>query len=231
MGKTGSFSIIVRRHQLSRSQRIRTLTAAALLIILCPPFASSAESAIGAITALRGSAVIKRPGAGDPFPASVGTAVLVGDVVETRSDSAVQLSLTDESFMNVAAGSAVRVNQYSFDQMSNRRTTIIRVLEGRVRFVVFRLRSGDSSFRVEADKALMTAGGLADFVVMCAQGQAVIAVLGSSLNVRNALPYVIGNVNVGVNQRTIVKEKSPPTVPEVISPMERKEYLKELKKI
>jgi hypothetical protein len=207
------------------------LAAASLLIILCPPFASSAEPAIGTVTALRGSALIKRPGAGDPFPAVVGTAFLAGDVIEARSDSAVQVSLTDESFMNVAAGSAIRVNQYSFDPTSNRRTTIIRVLEGRVRFVVFRLRSDGSSFRVEADKALVTAGGLADFLVIASLGQAEIAVLASSLNVRNSLPYVVGNVNVGVNQRTIVKEKSPPTVPETITPKERKEYLKDLRQI
>jgi hypothetical protein len=67
--------------------------------------------------------------------------------------------------------------------------------------------------------------------VIAVPGQVEIAVLGSSLNVRNSLPYVIGNVNVGLNQRTMVKEKSPPTVPEIITPKERKEYLQDLKQI
>jgi ferric-dicitrate binding protein FerR (iron transport regulator) len=139
------------------------------------------------------------------------------------------MTLTDDSFMNLGPGSAVRVNQYSFDPVSNRRTTIIRVLEGKVRFVVFRIRRGDSSFRVEADKALVLAGGLADFVVTTSPGQAEVAALESSLNVRNTLPYVIGNVNIGMNQRTVVKEKVPPTAPVVITPQERKNWLKDLK--
>lgn len=204
---------------------------ALLLNILCSSIVLSAEPAVGTVTALRGTAAIKRPGTGDPLPVRVGMDFRVGDVVEARSDSAVQLSLTDESFMNVAAGSSVRVNQYSFDPAVNRRTTVIRVLAGRVRFVVFRLRRDGSSFRVESDNALVTVGGLADFIVRAEPGRSEVAVFESSLSVRNALAYVIGSVNVGVNQRTIVREKLPPAMPEIITSKERKELLKGLKSI
>jgi hypothetical protein len=84
---------------------------------------------------------------------------------------------------------------------------------------------------VEAGNALGTAGGLADFIVAVSTGQAEFTVLDHGLSVRNSLPYVIGDVRVGVNQRTVVKEKAPPTVSEVITPQERKKYLKDLKQI
>jgi hypothetical protein len=230
-GTTGSFRIALNKSLTSCFHVTRTIAIAALLSIVCPPVVPSVEPAIGTVTALRGTAFIKRPGAGDPLPARVGMSFLVGDLVETRSGSMARLSLTDESFMNLAAGSAVRVNQYSFDPAENRRTTIIRVLDGKVRFVVFRLRTGGSSFRVEAGNALGTAGGRADFIVAVSTGQAEFTVMDHGLSVRNSLPYIIGDVRVGVNQRTVVKEKAPPTVSEVITPQERKEYLKDLKQI
>lgn len=210
---------------------IGTIAVTTLLFLPYPPIVLSAEPEIGSITASRGNVVLKRPGAERSVTIKVGMAFKVGDVVETGASSAVQMTLTDDSFVNMGPGSAVRVNQYSFDPASNRRTTIIRVLEGKVRFVVFRIRRGDSYFRVEADKALVTSGGLADFVVTASPGQAEVAVLESSLNVRNTLPYVIGNVNIGVNQKTVVKEKAPPTVPVVITPQERKKLLKDLRQI
>ena len=131
--------------------------------------------------------------------------------------------------MNLGPGSAVRVNQYSFDEASGRRTTIVRVIEGKTRFVVYKLRSPGSSFRIDTGNALIVPGGFADLVVLTSPGRTDVAVLDHGLNVRNSLPYVIGNVNVGVNQLTVVKEKEPPSMPVVISPQERKEWLKDVK--
>lgn len=202
-----------------------------LLTFAFPPVVLSAEPSIGTVTALRGTVVIHRPGAGAPLAAKEGTPFLVGDVVKTDSGSAAQLSLTDESFMNMAAGASVRVNQYSFDPAADRRTTIIRVLEGKVRFIVFRPRRAGSSFRVDAGSAMVTAGSLADFVAVAGRGHAEISVLEQALSVKNSLSYVVGTVSVGGNQRTVVREKQPPSMPEVISPQERKELLKDVKNI
>lgn len=139
------------------------------------------------------------------------------------------MTLTDDSFMNLGPGSSVRVNQYSFEPATDRRTTIIRVIEGKTRFVIYTPRSRGSSFRVEAGNALVTTGGLADYVVLVSPGRTEVAVLSSSITVRNSLTYVIGSVNIGVSQGTVVKEKASPTAPKVITRQERKEWLKDLK--
>jgi hypothetical protein len=173
--------------------------------------------------------MLKRPGAGNHLAVREGTAFKVGDVIETGGASAAQLTLADESFMNMGPGSAVRVSQFSFDPVTDRRTTIIRLIEGRTRFIVYKLRSPGSSFRVEAGNALVTTGGLADFLVLTSLGQAELIVLDRGLKVKNSLPYVVGEVRVEVNQRTIVQEKSPPMVPVIITPQERKNWLKDLK--
>ena len=141
------------------------------------------------------------------------------------------MTLTDDSFMNLGPGSAVRVNQYSLDTTKDRRTTVIRVIQGKTRIVIYKLRSQGSSFRVETGNALVTTGGFADLVVLATPGRTEVAALDQAIVVRNSLPYVIGEVRVGVNQRTVIQDKTSPTAPEVITPQERKILLKDLMQI
>lgn len=224
------FRTVGKTQKTRRNRSSLSIAAAVLLTFICPPVVQSAEPDIGTLTALRGMAVIKRPGAGSPLQAAKGMPVRVADIVEAGPGSAAQVSLSDESFMNLAPGASVRVNQYSFDALRDRRTAIVRVLNGKVRFVIFRPRKA-GSFRVEAGNALVTAGGLGDLVIEVSPGRAEIAVLEHGLSVMNSLSYVVGNVNLGANQRTLVKDKEPPAVPKVITTEERKELLKDVKKI
>jgi hypothetical protein len=133
--------------------------------------------------------------------------------------------------MNMAPGASVRVNQYSFDLAKNRRAAIVKVLSGKVRCIIFKVRSADSLFRIETDTALVTADMLADFVVVSLQGMTEIAALDQGVSVRSNLPYVVGDVRVAVNQKTSVMGKATPSAPVLLSPQERKELLKDVKKI
>lgn len=208
---------------------IGTIAVSVLVSLPFPPIVLSAEQEIGSITSARGTVVLKRPGAGSSIAVKEGLAFRVGDVIETDVRSTAQLTLTDDSFMNLGPGSAVRVNQYSFDPATDRRATVIRVIKGKSRFVVYKLRSPGSLFRVETDTALVIIGGLADLVVLSAPGRTEVAVLDRGLVVKNSLPYVVGDVRVGVNQRTVIQEKTPPKAPVVVTQQERKILLKDLK--
>jgi len=208
---------------------IGTIAVTVLVVLPFPPKPLSAEPEIGSITAARGTVVVKRPGSEGSLAVSVGTAFKVGDVIETDASSTAQMTLTDDSFMNLGPGSAVRVNQYSFDPKSDRRTAVIRLLKGKARIVIYRIRSRESFFRVDTGRALAIAEGFADFVVMENQDQAELAVLESSLSVRSSFDYIVGEIRLGVNQRSFVKEKAPPSSPAVITPQDRKNYLKDLK--
>lgn len=215
----------------SVSLGIGPLVAASLLFLSLLPPAFSGEQVIGTVTALRGTVLIKRPGRGSPLSAREGTPIQIADVVEAGAGSAAQVAFSDESFVNMAPGASIRLNQYSFDEAKNRRTMIIKVLEGKVRCIVFRIRTVDSSFRVVTETALVTADLLADFVAIASHQQTEIAVLDHGLSVKNSLPYVVGDMRVGVNQRTVVREKARPAMPAGISSRERKEILKDVTKI
>ena len=208
---------------------IGSIAVTVLVVLHYPPIVLSAESNIGSITVARGSVVLKRPGVENYVSVSKGMPFKVGDVIETYNSSAAQMTLTDDSFITLGPGAAVRVNQYSLDPSTDRRTTIIRVIKGKTRFVIYKLRSPGSSFLITAGNSIITLGDFANIVVLASPDRTEVAVLDQGLTVKNSLPYVIGNVIVGVNQKTIIQEQSPPTIPVVINAKERKEWLKDVK--
>ena len=184
----------------------------------------AAGQTIGTITVVHGTVTIKRPGVPEA-PARRSGEVFVGDVVRTTDNAAAQVALAEESFVDLAPNSAIRVSQYSFDQKEDRRTAVIRLLEGTARFIVYKDRK-ISSLRVESTFGLISSYGLADFVVTATNTETAAAVLNRSLQVKNSSSLVIGDVALGINQKTTVRERSAPTQPVVLSSDERKALLK-----
>ncbi len=173
--------------------------------------------------------MIKRPGS-DQVAARRGDAVAVGDDIRTGRDSAAQVTFSDDSFVNLFPQSALRVNQYSFEAEENRRTARIRVLGGRARFVLYKIRSSRSVFCVQTDSTTVISGLLGDFGVMTAPSETEVAVLAQSVRVRNSSDLVVGEMSLGVNQKTVIREKTPPAAPGILTPAERKKYLKNVRR-
>jgi len=205
------------------------VAVSALVVLPFSPIVLSAEQAIGSITAARGMVVMRRPGSGGPAAVKKGDSFRIGDIIDTGDASTAQITLNDDSFMNLGPHSSVRVNQYSFDIRTDRRTAVVRLLKGKARIVIYQIRSRESLFRVETGNALATAETIADFVVMVNRNHSEVTALESSLSVRNSFNYVVGEVRLGVNQRSIIQDKVPPSSPTVISSQERRNCLKELK--
>ena len=208
---------------------------AVILAVEClflPSFAELAaadEPDIGAVTALRGPVWLKRLGRDRDIVVQKGTAVRVGDIVETGKDGSCQVALIDESFYELGEGSSVRVNQYAFSEKENRRTAVAQVMEGQARFVIFRPRSGGSRFRVETGTAAIDPDRLADFVVKTGPHSTDVMVLQKGLRVRNRSSLYVGEYRIGENQKTTVGKNKPPTPPVSITQEERREVLKQFR--
>jgi hypothetical protein len=203
--------------------------AVVILSFLLSGSAWSAEPVAGSVTAVRGTVVRKQLGSENTAPVRVQDAYRVGDILETGSSSAAQLTLSDETFLNLGPDSAVRVNQYSFNRSTMRRTARIRVLKGIVRFVLFRLRSPDSVFLVETEQANVLPQMIADVAVETHPADTVVAVLGGSARVKNASALVIGEVHVKMNQAASVLGAAPPAPASTVSPEDRRRLLSRLK--
>jgi len=184
----------------------------------------AADLSIGRITDLRGTVTIRRPGVEKPDLAVRGTVFSAGDVLETGAYSFAQATFQDDFFVQLAPDSSIRVNQYSYDEKEQRRTAMIREFRGLARFVAYK-SIRNSRLRVETAQALTTTGPFADFVIGVSSCETEVAVLDRSVTLRNASALIIGELNLGVNQRAVVKEKAPPGAPELITPGQRKIYL------
>jgi ferric-dicitrate binding protein FerR (iron transport regulator) len=197
--------------------------------VLCTSSISiSGDNAVGRITALQGPVTIKRPGQAEPVNPSLGDGIAVGDIMRTGDGGRAQIALNDESFMNLSGDASLRINQYSFDEKENRRKAVVRVLNGKLRFVVFMVRSPESNFRVETDTASIVVDDRCDIVVDATPALTSVAVLDKSVRVKSAFSYVIGETRLGVNQSVTVSAKKPPSTPGLVSPDERRQYLREL---
>lgn len=200
-----------------------------LLMLWVSASAGATVADIGKVTVLRGHATVRRPGQETGTSAVKGSSVRVGDVLATGPDGLCQFALTDDSFITLAGESAVRVNQYSFDASSDRRTAVIQLLAGKARFVIFRSRTGGSRFRVETETAAIDPNMTADFVVTVKADDTVVAVLEQGLRIRNRSTLYVGEVRLSGDQRTSVSRGKPPLRPDFYSHGERKKMLSEFR--
>ncbi len=87
------------------------------------------ESPVGAIEEVKGDAVIIRAD-GTQEPATIGTPVYQGDIVETSKSGAVNIVFLDETSMAISEDARFAVNEYTFDPASESGTTNFSVLRG-----------------------------------------------------------------------------------------------------
>lgn len=186
----------------------------------------SAGELAGKITIVKGTVKIKKTGIEKLVSVNREERIFVGDLLNTGESSRAQVTFIDDSFVNLSSNTAMRVNQYIFEPETLRRRAVIKVLDGMARFIFHKGRQGNPSLSVEAGNALITAN-MADFAVKVSTLQTDIAVLDREVNVKNVSPLTIGEIRIGMNQKTSVKKSTPPLMPDILVPLERKAIIKE----
>lgn len=197
----------------------------ALLFIALPLEASDSEPAIGAVTSLRSEVHVKRPGQATAKDAVRGTPIRTGDIIRTGMSGSCQVAFTDESFAILGNSTAIRINQYSFDAERNRRTAVMQIMKGQARVVIFRQRSKESRFRVEARTAAVDPDLVADFIVLAGENETEVISLRNALRVRNLSSFYVGEYRLRENQHTKIKQHLPPDKPGSISRARRQRLL------
>jgi hypothetical protein len=186
----------------------------------------AADDSAGIVTKVRGQVTARKTGDEKAAPLRAGDAVAVGQILRTAKGSAVQLVLTDDSVIHVLPGTTLQVGQYMFSADENRRSAVIKVIEGSARFVVYKRRSNDSRFTVISDHASIGAW-ISDFFVKVSGNATEVANVGPSLGIENISRFTVGRVQLGTNQRATVADKAPPSQPSTITPEQRRKYLKD----
>ncbi len=206
---------------------MRLLLLLLLSLALLPGELCASGEVTGRMTLVRGEVNVRRPGSEKPVPMHAGDMLYVGDLLQTGRDAGAQVVLTDESVVNVSSRTSLRMNQYAFDPRIHRRTAVAKVLEGRARFIVHKQQK-ESSFKIETAHVLAVFS-YADLVVSAKADESAVAVLDGGVSVKNSSELIVGQVRLGDNQTTVVRAKTPPAIPTVLTSQQRRIYSKDAK--
>ncbi len=186
-----------------------------------------ADGSVGIITKVRGQVTAQKTGEEKAATLRPGDRIAVGQIIRSAGGAAVQLVLTDDSaVIHVLPTTTLQVSQYSYSAEDQRRSAVVKVTEGSVRFILYKMRNRESRFIVVTDQARLSVG-IVDFVISVSGKETEVANLGPSLSTENISQYTVGRVQVGTNQRCVVAEKTPPSQPTTITPEQRRRYLKD----
>lgn len=183
-----------------------------------------AADTVGMLTKVQGRVELVKTATDQARAVKTGDNAAVGEVLRTGKEAWAQLVFTDDSVVMLSPESQLLVAQYAYTPQDNRRSAVLKVRGGRARFVVYKRRSGGSRFVVETVHASMTVGK-ADFFVTVSPTETEIASIGHPLQVRHVSALIVGRVQVGANQTTTVREKTPPSPPATLAPEQRRKYM------
>ena len=197
-----------------------------IVLLTFPPITWSSDKNIGTVVRAQGDVHCTRPGVAGFLKLKVGSVVQVADTLETGRDSRLQLLLSDNSVINMSAATVLRISQYSFDREKSRRTAVVLIKKGTARFILHEARKDGSALRIETGQAMIQAS-IADMVVEVGGQQTGIFTLSGNVGARNISNLVIGNVRIGENYCSMIREKAPPSVPTLLSPQQRRSYIRD----
>ena len=211
------------------SAKIGALSPYFLITVLLCCFTGhlfAADDSAGIVTKVRGQVTARKTGDEKTASLRAGDAIAVGQILQAAKGAAAQLVLTDDSVIHVLPGTTLQVSQYTFSADENRRSAVIKVIDGSARFVVYKRRSNDSWFAVISDHVRIGVG-FCDFFIKVSGKVTEVANIGPSFGIENISQFTVGRVQLGTNQRSIVAEKEPPSQPSTITPEQRRKYLKD----
>jgi len=114
-------------------------------------------TAAGSITAINGTATIKRAGAS--LPAAYGNALQVGDTIATGPDGRVTITLSDNTQLEVTESSSLELTENVLNPNGTRASTKVTLLGGLVRSLVRFSAGAAPNFEVHTPNAVAAARG------------------------------------------------------------------------
>jgi hypothetical protein len=177
------------------------------------------DQPIGSITAIEGEVFLSHRGDTAAFPAMLGDPIYLYDHIQTEKQSRVQLLFEDESLLNLAENTYIQITEHIYSPEENRRSSVFRIMMGKVRAIVGRYFSGAGSrYRVSTPTAIIGVRGTHFFVDATLSDETTVVCIDSAtdLVVRNIQEDVPGEVILTTRLMTKVLEGMPPSLPTAV---------------
>ncbi|MFQ5842089.1 MAG: FecR domain-containing protein [Thermodesulfobacteriota bacterium] len=195
-----------------------TMALVGLFLLLLAPAASGAvnEKSIGSITAIEGEVYLSHKGDTAAFPAMLGDPIYLYDHIQTERQSRVQILFQDESLFNLAENTYIQITEHIYSPEENRRSSVFRLLMGKVRAIVGRYFKGaGSGFKVSTPTAIIGVRGTHFVVDATLTDETTVVCIDSATDVvvRNIQEDIPGEVTLTTGLMTKVLEGVPPSLP------------------
>ena len=170
---------------------------------------------IGSITAVEGEVWLGHEGEKALYPAMLGDSVYLKDHMQTEKDSRVQILFDDESLLNLAENTTMQITEFVYSPEKSWRSSVFRVVMGKVRGIVGRYFGGGSKYRISTPTAIIGVRGTHFIVDATLTDETTVVCIDTDRDM------VVGNIEEGVpgevtltgGMMTKVLEGQPPTSP------------------
>jgi len=175
--------------------------------------AAAAPAEIGIVVERVLPAQVKAAGQAAWKDVEDGGAVRLGDAFQTGSGGRVKLIFDDKSILILAEKSSLDVNRHVYDPSTNRRESLYKLYEGKVRAIVGELLGANSKFEIESPTAVAGVKGT-DYEEHYTKPCTTVYSHVGPVYGHNVDPKVVGEAIVQGGAYTVICEGKPPTKPE-----------------
>ena len=201
-----------------------TLPLALTFLTLSLSYAQESKS-IGTFMAVFGDVGIMHTQGKEKKNVKLRDDVFFRDLIETLEKSKAKVLFMDDTILNIGEKTKIEITEHIFDPEKDKRSTVINLIDGKVRALVGRLFSGaDSKFEVHTPTAVAAARGSYGIVwVQEVEGKLQTGVLNlkGSWEVRSIDPAIAGSIILKEGEFSQITFGLPP----VLSPESKQELI------
>lgn len=136
------------------------------------------------------------------------------DIVETQEQAKTKIFFIDDSILNIGEKTKIEITEHIFDPNNDKRSLIIKLIDGKVRALVGKYFSGSGSkFEIHTPTAVAAARGSYGIVwvsQVAGKIQTGVINLGGQWEVRNVDPNIPGSIILKEGETTQVQKGLPP---------------------
>jgi hypothetical protein len=207
-----------------RTKALSGLLLGLALSLLLP--SASPAAVVGRLTKVEGKVDLLKKGQLPAIPLKTNDGVETGDVVRTKSLSKAQITFIDDTILTIAPGSRVAIEKYMV--ASGKRNAVLRMFQGVALAVVSKIFHAENpDFIVKTNTAIMGVRGTEVGIRLYPNFSEFLNFQGRT-EVRNRFPEIRGVVELSDWQATRVTRGLPPTLKFAITPLDKKQFLRQL---
>jgi hypothetical protein len=196
-----------------------------IFVVLFPLPLAYGEEPIGYVTALIGTASLTHAGEQAKTSLALNDPVYFSDTIETAALSKIQILMEDESVINLGENAQITITKHLYQPARNLRSSVYKLLRGKVRVVVGKLFS-DPKSGVEVETPTSVIGiRMTEFMVHVVSPELTIVItLEGEVTARNIRPDLVCVEKVAQGFASRIARDACPTPP-IKTPSEKMEEI------